>query len=173
MAPDKDNSLLGTPSYIILLSYKTYYLYKLDCIQITIYMLSWKNHFLMEKFTFRISFVFKLWGFLDCFVIFFFWRWKMIDYYISRVQGNLQLLEQLDLIGRTSEMARLFGIQFLHVLTRGSQVKISLNFVNTTPHVYSLFIWGKIWEIKVGYSSKEDGLTRRFFLSLGLKAGLR
>lgn len=32
------------------------------------------------------------------------------------------MLEQLDLIGKTSEMARLFGIQFLHVLTRGSQV---------------------------------------------------
>lgn len=46
----------------------------------------------------------------------------MVDHYISRVRGNLQMLEQLDLIGKTSEMARLFGIQFLHVLTRGSQV---------------------------------------------------
>lgn len=36
------------------------------------------------------------------------------------------MLEQLDLIGKTSEMARLFGIQFLHVLTRGSQVEIFL-----------------------------------------------
>lgn len=52
----------------------------------------------------------------------------MVDYYISRVRGNLQLLDQLDLIGRTSEMARLFGIQFLHVLTRGSQVNSSLLF---------------------------------------------
>lgn len=50
-------------------------------------------------------------------------RWKTVDHYISRVRGNLQMLEQLDLIGKTSEMARLFGIQFLHVLTRGSQVR--------------------------------------------------
>ncbi|XP_045400148.1 DNA polymerase zeta catalytic subunit isoform X3 [Lemur catta] len=50
------------------------------------------------------------------------YRWKMVDHYVSRVRGNLQMLEQLDLIGKTSEMARLFGIQFLHVLTRGSQV---------------------------------------------------
>lgn len=53
-------------------------------------------------------------------------RWKMVDHYVSRVRGNLQMLEQLDLIGKTSEMARLFGIQFLHVLTRGSQVEIFL-----------------------------------------------
>ncbi|KAI8520921.1 error-prone translesion synthesis [Branchiostoma belcheri] len=38
--------------------------------------------------------------------------------------GNLQLLEQMDLIGRTSELARLFGIQFYHVLTRGSQYRV-------------------------------------------------
>ena len=36
--------------------------------------------------------------------------------------GIVKLLEQLDLIGRTSELARLFGIQFLEVLSRGSQV---------------------------------------------------
>ncbi|XP_048449174.1 DNA polymerase zeta catalytic subunit-like, partial [Rhincodon typus] len=48
-------------------------------------------------------------------------RWKMVDHYVCRVRGNLQLLEQLDLIGRTSELARLFGILFYHVLTRGAQ----------------------------------------------------
>lgn len=31
-------------------------------------------------------------------------------------------MEQLDVIGRTSELARLFGIQFYEVFTRGSQV---------------------------------------------------
>lgn len=58
------------------------------------------------------------------------YRWKMVDHYVSRVRGNLQMLEQLDLIGKTSEMARLFGIQFLHVLTRGSQVEIFLVYFN-------------------------------------------
>ncbi|KAG6934668.1 hypothetical protein G0U57_016698, partial [Chelydra serpentina] len=72
------------------------------------------------------------------------YRWKMIDHYISRVRGNLQMLEQLDLIGRTSEMARLFGIQFLHVLTRGSQYRVEsmmlriakpMNYIPVTPSV--------------------------------------
>ena len=36
----------------------------------------------------------------------------------------MQLLEQLDMIGRTSELARLFGIQFYEVFTRGSQVDL-------------------------------------------------
>lgn len=35
----------------------------------------------------------------------------------------MQLLQQRDIIGRTSELARVFGIQFYHVLTRGSQVR--------------------------------------------------
>ncbi|XP_058029850.1 DNA polymerase zeta catalytic subunit isoform X2 [Ahaetulla prasina] len=72
------------------------------------------------------------------------YRWKIIDYYISRVRGNIQLLEQVDLIGRTSEMARLFGIQFLHVLTRGSQYRVEsmmlriakpMNYIAVTPSV--------------------------------------
>ncbi|XP_077158008.1 DNA polymerase zeta catalytic subunit isoform X2 [Paroedura picta] len=72
------------------------------------------------------------------------YRWKMVDYYISRVRGNLQLLDQLDVIGRTSEMARLFGIQFLHVLTRGSQYRVEsmmlriakpMNYIAVTPSI--------------------------------------
>ncbi|XP_069830948.1 DNA polymerase zeta catalytic subunit isoform X2 [Dendropsophus ebraccatus] len=70
------------------------------------------------------------------------YRWRMIDHYISRVHGSLQLLEHLDLIGRTSELARLFGIQFLHVLTRGSQYRVEsmmlriakpMNYIPVTP----------------------------------------
>jgi hypothetical protein len=49
-------------------------------------------------------------------------RWICVEYYLLRVQGIIKLLDQLDLIGRTSELARLFGIQFLEVLSRGSQV---------------------------------------------------
>ena len=52
----------------------------------------------------------------------------MIEHYVSRVRGNTELMEQLDVIGRTSELARLFGIQFYEVFTRGSQV-------NTFYHV--------------------------------------
>ncbi|XP_050171813.1 DNA polymerase zeta catalytic subunit isoform X2 [Myiozetetes cayanensis] len=72
------------------------------------------------------------------------YRWKMVDHYVSRVRGNLLLLEKLDLIDRTSEMARLFGIQFLHVLTRGSQYRVEsvmlriakpMNYIAVTPSV--------------------------------------
>ncbi|NXH09862.1 REV3L polymerase, partial [Bucco capensis] len=72
------------------------------------------------------------------------YRWKMVDHYVSRVRGNLQLLDKLDLIDRTSEMARLFGIQFLHVLTRGSQYRVEsmmlriakpMNYIAVSPSV--------------------------------------
>jgi hypothetical protein len=45
-----------------------------------------------------------------------------VNYFTTRVQANLQIMEQVDLIGRTSEFARVFGIEFFHVLSRGSQV---------------------------------------------------
>ncbi|XP_073483194.1 DNA polymerase zeta catalytic subunit isoform X1 [Aquarana catesbeiana] len=72
------------------------------------------------------------------------YRWRMTEHYMSRVHGILQLLEHLDLIGRTSELARLFGIQFLHVLTRGSQYRVEsvmlriakpMNYIPVTPSI--------------------------------------
>ncbi|XP_067240784.1 DNA polymerase zeta catalytic subunit isoform X3 [Chanodichthys erythropterus] len=69
-------------------------------------------------------------------------RWKVVDHYVSRVCGTVQLLQQQDIIGRTSELARVFGIQFYHVLTRGSQYRVEsmmlriakpLNYIPVTP----------------------------------------
>ncbi|XP_029965506.1 LOW QUALITY PROTEIN: DNA polymerase zeta catalytic subunit [Salarias fasciatus] len=69
-------------------------------------------------------------------------RWKLVDHYVSRVLGTMQLLQQQDIVGRTSELARLFGIQFYHVLTRGSQYRVEsmmlrvakpLNYIPVTP----------------------------------------
>ncbi|CAI2731232.1 unnamed protein product [Schistosoma spindalis] len=51
-------------------------------------------------------------------------RWRTIDYWIRRSIVNLRLLNTLDLIGRTSEFARIFGIEFYHVLSRGSQYRV-------------------------------------------------
>lgn len=71
-------------------------------------------------------------------------RWKMVDHYVSRVRGSMQLLQQQDIVGRTSELARVFGIQFYHVLTRGSQYRVEsmmlrvakpLNYIPVTPSV--------------------------------------
>nr|XP_061806813.1 DNA polymerase zeta catalytic subunit-like [Nerophis lumbriciformis] len=72
------------------------------------------------------------------------YRWKMVDHYVSRVRGTMQLLQQHDIIGRTSELARVFGIQFFHVLTRGSQYRVEsmmlrvakpLNYIPVTPSI--------------------------------------
>lgn len=50
--------------------------------------------------------------------------WIVLDYYVDRVVGTIELLKQLDLIGRTCELAKLFGIQFYEVLSRGSQFRV-------------------------------------------------
>lgn len=51
-------------------------------------------------------------------------RWIVLDYYVTRAKVLLEILSQLDLIGRTSELAKLFGIQFFEVLSRGSQFRV-------------------------------------------------
>ncbi|XP_072532805.1 DNA polymerase zeta catalytic subunit isoform X2 [Salminus brasiliensis] len=70
------------------------------------------------------------------------YRWKVVDHYVSRVCGVVQLLQQQDIVGRTSEFARVFGIQFYHVLTRGSQYRVEsmmlriakpMNYIPVTP----------------------------------------
>uniref|UniRef100_A0A8C8FQG0 DNA polymerase zeta catalytic subunit n=1 Tax=Oncorhynchus tshawytscha TaxID=74940 RepID=A0A8C8FQG0_ONCTS len=72
------------------------------------------------------------------------YRWKVVDHYVSRVGGAMQLLQQHDIIGRTSELARVFGIQFYHVLTRGSQYRVEsmmlrvakpMNYISVTPSI--------------------------------------
>ena len=57
----------------------------------------------------------------------------MVEYYSSRCRGNYRLMESVNLIGRTSEMARLYGIEFYNVLSRGSQVRLS-----SILHMYML-----------------------------------
>ncbi|KAJ3125027.1 DNA polymerase zeta, partial [Nowakowskiella sp. JEL0407] len=51
-------------------------------------------------------------------------RWKTLKYYLERVQLNIELLEGLGLVKRTSEFARVYGIDFNSVLSRGSQFKV-------------------------------------------------
>lgn len=43
---------------------------------------------------------------------------------MTRAKTLLEILNQLDLIGRTCELAKLFGIQFFEVLSRGSQFRV-------------------------------------------------
>ena len=51
-------------------------------------------------------------------------RGRVLEYYAERAKGCVEIMESLDMINRTSELARLFGILFYEVFSRGSQVQI-------------------------------------------------
>lgn len=51
-------------------------------------------------------------------------RYRCIEYIINKAQLNIQIMTQLDMINRTSELARVFGIDFFSVLSRGSQYRV-------------------------------------------------
>ncbi|KAL1870043.1 DNA polymerase zeta [Paecilomyces lecythidis] len=64
---------------------------------------------------------------------------KVIDYFVSRVQINIEILDANELIPRISEQARLLGIDFFSVITRGSQFKVeSLMFRIAKPENFML-----------------------------------
>ncbi|XP_076930223.1 DNA polymerase zeta catalytic subunit-like [Bidens hawaiensis] len=51
-------------------------------------------------------------------------RYRCIEYILERGKLNFQVMNQLDMINRTSELARVFGIDFFSVLSRGSQYRV-------------------------------------------------
>ncbi len=53
-----------------------------------------------------------------------FLRHRVLEYYLERCQSNYSLLDKFDVIGRTSEFSRLYGIEFESVANRGSQFKV-------------------------------------------------
>ncbi|KAE9987820.1 hypothetical protein EG327_003611 [Venturia inaequalis] len=64
---------------------------------------------------------------------------KAITYFLSRVQLNLKIMDANELIPRTSEQARLIGVDFFSVISRGSQFKVeSLMFRIAKPENYIL-----------------------------------
>ena len=69
-------------------------------------------------------------------------RHRVIDHLAQRARTTLHILDALDVVGRTSEAARLLGTDFVSALTRGSQYRVecimlrvcrSLGFVAPTP----------------------------------------
>jgi DNA polymerase elongation subunit (family B) len=69
-------------------------------------------------------------------------RWKVFLYYSNRTQSNLKMLDKLNLISKTCEFSRVYGIEFYHVLSRGSQYRVEsmmiriakkLNFIPVSP----------------------------------------
>ena len=64
---------------------------------------------------------------------------KVLNYFLSRVQLNLLILESVDLVARTSEQARVLGVDFFSVISRGSQFKVeSLMFRIAKPENFIL-----------------------------------
>jgi DNA polymerase zeta len=49
---------------------------------------------------------------------------KVLDHFITRVQLDLDILEANEIVPRTSEQARLLGVDFFAVISRGSQFKV-------------------------------------------------
>ncbi|KAK0633703.1 hypothetical protein B0T14DRAFT_561268 [Immersiella caudata] len=49
---------------------------------------------------------------------------KLLRYYLVRTKLNLEILEANELVPRTSEQARLLGVDFFSVFSRGSQFKV-------------------------------------------------
>ncbi|RDW86204.1 DNA-directed DNA polymerase zeta catalytic subunit REV3 [Aspergillus mulundensis] len=64
---------------------------------------------------------------------------KVINYFSSRVKMNIEIINANELIPRTSEQARLLGIDFYSVFSRGSQFKVeSLMFRIAKPENFML-----------------------------------
>ncbi|EXJ70768.1 DNA polymerase zeta subunit [Cladophialophora psammophila CBS 110553] len=64
---------------------------------------------------------------------------KVIEYFSSRVQIDIEILEANELISRTSEQARLLGVDWFSVISRGSQFKVeSLMFRIAKPENFML-----------------------------------
>ena len=53
-----------------------------------------------------------------------FTRYRVVEHYLRRCHCNFDLLEKFNLIGRISEFARLYGIEFENVTARGTQYRV-------------------------------------------------
>ena len=64
---------------------------------------------------------------------------KLLDYFITRTKLDMEILNANELIPRTSEQARLLGVDFFSVFSRGSQFKVeSLMFRIAKPESFVL-----------------------------------
>jgi hypothetical protein len=51
-------------------------------------------------------------------------RWRALRHLRNRARLNVAMLDELDLINRTAELAKTFGIDFYSVISRGSQYRV-------------------------------------------------
>jgi DNA polymerase zeta len=55
--------------------------------------------------------------------------WKVVEYYSLVLEWTVEIVEKLNGVGRTAEMAKIYGINFNSVLQRGSQYKIEASMI--------------------------------------------
>ena len=69
---------------------------------------------------------------------------RVLMYHLDRADNSLAILEKMELVGRTCELARVFGIDLFSVLSRGSQYRVesmlyrlarSQNYVLVSPSI--------------------------------------
>lgn len=142
-SPDKDEYGADTMSEIHIIGRITLNLWRIMKTEATLNNYSFENvafHVLHQRFPLYSARTLSDWFDHNTDL----YRWRMVDHYVSRVCGTMQLLQQNDIIGRTSELARVFGIQFYHVLTRGSQYRVEsmmlrlakpMNYIPVSPSV--------------------------------------
>lgn len=64
---------------------------------------------------------------------------KVLRYFVMRTKLDLEILEKQEYVTRISEQARLIGVDFYSVFSRGSQLKVeSLMFRIAKPESYML-----------------------------------
>jgi DNA polymerase zeta len=51
-------------------------------------------------------------------------RWRCIQYFLDRVQLNIELLDKTELVNQTCEFARVYGVDFFSAIIRGTQFKV-------------------------------------------------
>lgn len=51
-------------------------------------------------------------------------QWRALRHLCSRARLDLALLDELDLVNRTAELAKTFGIDWYSVISRGSQYRV-------------------------------------------------
>ncbi|TFK77090.1 hypothetical protein BDN72DRAFT_890866 [Pluteus cervinus] len=49
---------------------------------------------------------------------------SLLQYFVDRTCGTLDILEKSDIVTKTAEFARVFGVDFFSVISRGSQFKV-------------------------------------------------
>ncbi len=64
---------------------------------------------------------------------------RVLRYFVAHAEGDLEIIDSSELVFRTAEFARIYGVDFFSVLSRGSQFKVeSVMFRIAKPESFAL-----------------------------------